>query len=147
MILAEKQAAWLVTRYDDVAAALKDGRFAKDPNNALTAGQAARLPWIPKMFRPLTRNMLDLDPPDHSRLRGLVHKAFTPRLVEQLRGRNLQPNLFEEGSILAHAGKVPGRLYESTPQRLQRILQGNQDRLHVTFPAKLSHEPSCQRAM
>jgi cytochrome P450 len=31
--------------------------------------------------------MLDLDPPDHTRLRALVQKAFTPRLVEQLRGR------------------------------------------------------------
>ena len=38
------------------------------------------------MFRPLMRNMLDLDPPDHTRLRALVHKAFTPRLVEQMRG-------------------------------------------------------------
>jgi cytochrome P450 PksS len=33
------------------------------------------------------RNMLDLDPPDHTRLRALVHKAFTPRLVENLRPR------------------------------------------------------------
>jgi cytochrome P450 PksS len=39
------------------------------------------------MFKPLTRNMLDLDPPDHTRLRALVQKAFTPRLVEHLRPR------------------------------------------------------------
>jgi cytochrome P450 len=35
----------------------------------------------------LTRNMLDLDAPDHTRLRALVHKAFTPRLVESMRER------------------------------------------------------------
>lgn len=81
------QAAWLVTRYDDVAAVLKDDRFAKDRLNALTREQAARQPWVLAMFKPLTRNMLDLDPPDHTRLRGLVQKAFIPRLVEQLRPR------------------------------------------------------------
>jgi cytochrome P450 len=87
VMLPGRQTAWLLTRYDGVAAALKDGRFAKDPNSALTPDQATRQPWIPKMFRPLTRNMLDLDPPDHTRLRGLVHKAFTPRLVERMRAR------------------------------------------------------------
>lgn len=78
--------AWLVTRYDDVAAVLKDERFAKDPLNALSPQQHARKPWVPAFAHPLTRSMLDVDPPDHTRLRGLVHKAFTPRLVEQMRG-------------------------------------------------------------
>lgn len=45
--------------------------------------QIRLLPWVPPMFRPLERNMLDLDPPDHTRLRALVHKASTPSLVEQ----------------------------------------------------------------
>jgi cytochrome P450 PksS len=78
---------WLVTRYDDVVGLLKDERFIKDWRAAMTPQQAARQPWIPKAFRPLERNMLDLDPPDHTRLRGLVQKAFTPRLIENLRGR------------------------------------------------------------
>ncbi len=82
-----KQTAWLITRYDDVAMALKDERFAKDKSKVLSPGQAARQPWVPHMFKPLERNMLDLDPPDHTRLRAIVQKAFTPRLVEQLRER------------------------------------------------------------
>jgi cytochrome P450 PksS len=78
------EVAWLITRYDDAATVLKDERFAKDTANALTPEQAARQPWFRK---PLKRNMLDLDPPDHTRLRALVHKAFTPRRVEEMTGR------------------------------------------------------------
>jgi cytochrome P450 len=85
--LPGKQAAWLITRYDDVLAALKDPRFAKDKLNALTSEQARKQPWMPALFKPLTRNMLDLDPPDHTRLRALVHKAFTPRLIDRIRER------------------------------------------------------------
>lgn len=76
VILRWGRPAWLVTRYDDVAAVLKGARFAKDPLNALTPNQAAKQPWVPAMFRPLTRNMLDADPPDHTGLRALVQKAF-----------------------------------------------------------------------
>lgn len=71
--------AWLVTRYEDVLNVLKESHFA---NN-----------WSPKMpigiryAKPLTRHMLNSDPPDHTRLRTLVQKAFTPRMVERLRER------------------------------------------------------------
>jgi cytochrome P450 len=85
--LPDGRTAWLVTRYDDVAGVLKDDRFAKDPLNALSPEQHAQQPWIPAFARPLTRNMLDVDAPDHPRLRGLVQKAFTPRLIERMRGR------------------------------------------------------------
>lgn len=82
-----KTPVWLLTRYEDVFALLKDERFVKNRRSALTPEQARKLPWVPPMFRPLERNMLDLDQPDHTRLRALVHKAFTPRLVEQMRER------------------------------------------------------------
>jgi cytochrome P450 PksS len=86
-ILPDKRIAWLVTRYDDALAALKDERLAKDPLNALPHGKSSRPQWMPGFLKPLARNMLDLDAPDHTRLRNLVHKAFTPRLVEQMRER------------------------------------------------------------
>ena len=85
--LSDKTSVWLITRYDDVNALLRDGRFTKNRRSALTKEQLRKLPWTPPMFRPLERNMLDLDPPDHTRLRSLVHKAFTPSLVEQMRSR------------------------------------------------------------
>ncbi|GCE31875.1 polyketide biosynthesis cytochrome P450 PksS [Dictyobacter alpinus] len=85
IMLPSKQRAWLVTRYDDVVNVLKDERFAKNRRNVMSAEQLKKIPWMPPMFKPLERNMLDLDSPDHTRLRALVHKAFTPRLVEQMR--------------------------------------------------------------
>jgi cytochrome P450 len=85
--LPDKRTAWLVTRYEDVAAVLKDDNFAKDPRGAQDQEQRAEGPWVPGFLKPLEQNMLDLDEPDHKRLRTLVSKAFTPRLIERLRGR------------------------------------------------------------
>ena len=73
------QPTWLVTRYDDVLMVLRDERFAKD--------WLPRTRWLHRVSGPVTRNMLNKDAPDHTRLRTLVHKAFTPSLVERLRER------------------------------------------------------------
>ena len=83
----DRRRAWLVTRYDDVSGVLKDSRFAKDRRNLQSSGRSTREPWVPGFLKALQRNMLDLDEPDHGRLRALVHRGFTPRLVEQLRPR------------------------------------------------------------
>ena len=85
--LPDKTRVWLLSRYEDVNALFKDERFTKERRKAMTAEQLRKQPWIPPVFRPLERTMLDLDPPDHTRLRTLVQKAFTPRLVEQMRSR------------------------------------------------------------
>ncbi len=68
--LPDKRTAWLVTRYEDVARVLKDGIFAKDRLNAMDSEQLTKTPWIPGFLKPLERNMLDLDDPDHARLRA-----------------------------------------------------------------------------
>ncbi|HEY5611353.1 MAG TPA: cytochrome P450 [Thermoanaerobaculia bacterium] len=70
---------WIVTRYEDVVRVLKDERFSKD--------YVQKFPWLPSAIRPMYRNLLTLDPPDHTRLRSLVQHAFTPRFIERLRGR------------------------------------------------------------
>src|SRR5918912_3205091 len=75
---------WVLTRYDDVVAALRDPRLAKE---AIAAFVAARF-GAPVPITGLS--MLDRDPPDHTRLRSLVSKAFTPRVVEGLRPRIAQ---------------------------------------------------------
>jgi len=87
-VLPDKQPAWLITRYDDVFMVLKDEqRFTKDRTAAMSAQQLAKTPWVPPMFRPLSRTILDTDGVEHARLRSLIHKAFTPRLIEQMRER------------------------------------------------------------
>jgi len=81
---------WLVTSYDDAVAILKDPRFTMDWHKVMPgeSGQASAgantSRYIPLMGKP---NLLNTDPPDHARLRTLVSKAFTPRMVEQLRPR------------------------------------------------------------
>lgn len=73
------QSTWLITRYDDAFAVFKDERFAKYHPSMLAV--------FNRLAGPISRHMLNLDAPDHTRLRKLVHKAFTPRFIEQLRGR------------------------------------------------------------
>ncbi len=86
--LPDHRPVWLITRYDDALAVLKDDqRFTKDLFAAQTPEQIKKIPWVPPMFKPLMRTMLDTDGPEHTRLRGLIHKAFTPALIEQMRSR------------------------------------------------------------
>ena len=72
---------WVLTRYDDVVTSLRDQRFGRD-------GFA---PLLEAIYGPehasgnLPRSMLMRDPPDHTRLRALVNKAFTPRVIEGMR--------------------------------------------------------------
>lgn len=78
---------WLVTRYDDVRRLLADATVSNDP---LRAGPAAReAGWVLQADNPhpLVRSMVRVDPPEHTRLRKLVTKAFTARRVEALRPR------------------------------------------------------------
>src|SRR5260221_12336910 len=73
------QRTWLVSRYADVLKLLKDDQCVKD--------WPSKTGWIHFLAGAITRHMLNTDAPDHTRLRNLVHKAFTPSLVERLRKR------------------------------------------------------------
>jgi cytochrome P450 len=80
---------WFVTRYDDaVAVLLDDERFVRDPALVLTDEQLSAMDaGTPEAARFIGNHMLNKDGADHRRLRRLVTKAFTPRMVEQLRPR------------------------------------------------------------
>lgn len=79
-------AIWLVTRYDDVITVLRDPRFKKDFRNVDPEDAASRQA-LPPIAAALSRHMLASDPPDHTRMRNLVVKAFAPRLIAQQRER------------------------------------------------------------
>jgi cytochrome P450 len=73
---------WVLTRYDDCVTALRDPRFGRNGFAELLSaayGDGVEPGTLP-------RSMLFRDPPDHTRLRALVSKAFTPRVIEQMRG-------------------------------------------------------------
>lgn len=79
---------WLLTRYDDVVAGFRDPRLSSERAQA----KAQQIPSpVPEDVEPLLRNLaswvLYVDAPVHTRLRSLINKAFTPRLVEGLRPR------------------------------------------------------------
>ncbi|MFH8404129.1 cytochrome P450 [Streptomyces sp. NPDC018019] len=71
--------AWLVTRYEDVRRCLADPRLSLDKRNARGGYRGFALPPA------LDANLLNMDPPDHTRVRRLVAKAFTSARVEKLR--------------------------------------------------------------
>lgn len=83
--LTRWQSAYLINRYEDAVAVLKDERIVKNPKTVRASGGG--MPWMPKTFEPLLHNMLNMDDPDHRRLRNLVHKAFTPRMIMGLADR------------------------------------------------------------
>jgi cytochrome P450 len=77
---------WLVTRYDDVRALFGDLGLSTDPRHAnerLMDHPFVRVAYTGK----LSRHMMTAEPPDHTRLRRVVNREFTPRRIEALRPR------------------------------------------------------------
>lgn len=76
--------AWLVTRYGDAREALADGRLSKNPVHHAGESRTRGKTGIPgERGADLMTHLLNIDPPDHTRLRRLVSKAFTPRRVAE----------------------------------------------------------------
>ena len=81
---------WVLSRYDDVLAVLRDPSYSSDErNHRRYQSFVARFEraGLREPYADDRGSMLRLDPPDHTRLRGLVAKAFTPRAVERMRPR------------------------------------------------------------
>lgn len=106
---SERYHSWFVTRYADVDAALRDPRFSSD---RIAPYRRARLegsdtdPTVRAAFGVLEDWMVFKDPPDHTRLRKLLSRAFTPRAVARMRPRitEITDELLDD---LARAGTGP----------------------------------------
>ncbi|MFB9237699.1 cytochrome P450 [Plantactinospora siamensis] len=128
--------AWLATRYEDVRTVLGDARFGRAP--AVHRDEPRLTP------RQQDSGMLIMDPPDHTRLRRLVAKAFTARRVEDLRPRaqEIADGLVDDMVRLG----PPADLVEhfATPLPIQVICEllgvpfADRDRFHVWSEAIVS---------
>lgn len=80
VVLPSGDSAWLITRYEDIRAVLADPRVSKNRNRPDIARMTTKKV---KAFQ----SQVSMDPPDHTRMRRLIAKAFTPAKVERLRPR------------------------------------------------------------
>lgn len=81
------QLQWMVTRYVDVSAVLKDARAGTESEPPSDGWLAAAPEAIRVLVQMQRRWLLFTNPPTHTRLRGLIHQAFTPRMVQSLQAR------------------------------------------------------------
>ena len=83
-----RSGAWVVSRYADVLSGLHDARLSSQRSHTLTAALPSEVQSEFTTFnRIFSRWMLFLDPPEHSRLRKLLNKEFTPNMIQRLRPR------------------------------------------------------------
>lgn len=90
VLFDEPTGQWVITRYADVNALLRDRRLGRSYLHVASHEEFGR-PAEPEDLAPFWKlvraGMLDVEPPDHTRLRRLVSTAFTPRMAEEMRPR------------------------------------------------------------
>ena len=87
---SERFGSWFITRYEDVSDGFRDPRFSSDRISGFIERKlddADAYGSLRRTFEVLARWLVFKDPPSHTRLRRLVHRAFTPRAVESMRAR------------------------------------------------------------
>ena len=111
VLLADGHPAWVVLGYDAARQALSDPRISKDMVAALQANGDVVAEGLPGPG--FSRHMLNVDPPDHTRLRRLVSRAFTPARIAAL-----------EPAIRAIAGRLLDELDDADPGAVVDLIEG-----------------------
>lgn len=113
----------LVTHYDEGVTAMLDDRFTVDPAKVMSPEQqaevAARMAEAPRITRALSRNLLTLDPPDHTRLRKLVQPSFTGRAMASLDARIQKIT----DDLLDQAEQAAAARGETAPDRIMELVR------------------------
>ena len=109
--LADGHRAWVVLGYDAARQALSDPRISKDMLAALAEDGDVVAEGLPGPE--FSRHMLNVDPPDHTRLRRLVSRAFVPGRIATL-----------EPAIRAIAGRLLDELAASGPGAVVDLVEG-----------------------
>ena len=137
--------AYLVTRYDEGTEALLDNRFSVDRLRSMSTEQRMefeRAVEADGQLLPLRRNLLSVDPPDHTRLRKLVQPSFTARAMEALKPRIRQ--IAEE--LLDAAEREAAARGESAPNRIMDLVPAFAYPLPVTVISEMVGIPVEDRA-
>jgi len=134
---SEAWGVWVVTRYDDVVALLKDP--VTYSNRDRFSAMAEMLPGdVQAQVQPLVRHnsvgMLQSDPPDHTRLRRLVRDVFTPRVIESIRLRvqEIVDGILDAAALQGHIEVVHDLAYRLPMQVICELL-GVPPRDHEQF--------------
>ncbi len=133
---------YMVTRYQEAVDALLDERFTMDVRTTMTPEQLEKLPPTPEEFRPLSRSILSVDPPDHTRLRKLVQPSFSERAMKSLRPRVQQ--IAED--LLTSAEQAAAERGESYPNRQMDLIDAYAYPLPITVISELLGVPEEDRA-
>src|SRR5215203_267366 len=114
-----RRETYFVTHYDEVIATLLDSRYSVDPRSGMSEEQLEQQPPMPEEFQPLSRSILLLDPPDHTRLRNLVQPSFTGRGMQALRGSIQQ--IVDD--LLDKAERDAAERGEAAPERRMALIE------------------------
>ena len=115
-----RRETFFVTHYDEVIETLLDDRFAVDPRSTMSSEQVEKLEsQTPEEFRLLSRSLISLDPPDHTRLRKLVQPSFTGRGMQALRGSIQQ--IVDD--LLDEAERDAAERSETAPERRMDLIE------------------------
>ncbi|MEU9117344.1 cytochrome P450 [Streptomyces sp. NPDC048483] len=141
--LTDDQPVWLITRYDDVRDGLRDGRFVNSPDAIPDhTGDDPRRMLVDMLNLPeevqryFLVSTLDIDPPDHTRLRGAVGRAFSARRMKALRPR-----------IERLAGELLADLQRRSEDGVVEFAEGCAYPLAITVICELAGVPEEHRAV